>query len=97
MIPLWNGGGDDDFEESNLRSWVPPAAAAAAAPPLYNSTTQIQSFTNSDMVFGGQIISFKGSNKDVSNNTRKWTDDNSFAVPQIINPPAGSKRYRTLL
>lgn len=95
MIPLWDGGGDDDFEESNLRSWVPPPPPAA--PPLYNSTTQIQSFANSDMVFGGQIISFKGSNKDVSNNIRKWTDDNSFAVPQIINPLAGSKRYRTLL
>lgn len=85
MIPLSDGC--DDLEESNLRSWVPQAAP---------QEIQLQSYSNSDMFFGGQVISFKGSNKDVSHNIKKWTDDNSFAVPQIINPPptAGSKRYR---
>lgn len=104
MIPLWDG--NDDLEsnlscfssDSTGASWVPQSA-----PPFLHPTQQIQiqSFSKSDMVFGGQIISSKGSNiKDLSN-IRKWTDDNSFAVPQINNPSpppsiAASKRCRTL-
>lgn len=98
---IWDGDLESNLSsysspESNggAYCWVPQVAAMATPP----SNEQIQSFsTSSNMGFGGQIMNFK----DNSKSSRKWIkEDNSFAVPQINNPPpnsiAGSKRHRTL-
>ncbi|CAN4095431.1 unnamed protein product [Withania somnifera] len=58
--------------------------------------TQTQFFPPQNLNFGGQI-GLKES-REVTNikSSRKWTDDNSFAVPQIKPPSTSFKRSRTL-
>ncbi|KAG9148999.1 hypothetical protein Leryth_010602 [Lithospermum erythrorhizon] len=63
--------------------WVPQVTQAT---PLFPDNTLMQPYTTSDIAFGVQI-DFKDP-KNVSNlkPSRKWIDDNSFAVPQICPP-----------
>nr|XP_016463196.1 PREDICTED: B-box zinc finger protein 21-like [Nicotiana tabacum] len=101
MFPIW-----DTEIESNLNSfspesigiWVPQPPAIAT--PQQNQT---QIFTPQNFNFGGQIefkntqIEFKNTKEVTSiKSSRKWRDDNSFAVPQISPTSTSFKRSRTL-
>lgn len=95
LLSFWDTDLDsqlNSFPPQNVGIWVPQA------PPLPESKqeTQKQLSTPSILNFGGQI-GLKES-REVTNIkfSRKWTDDNSFAVPQIKPPSTSFKRSRTL-
>lgn len=92
VIPFWDGGLDSNLSFSSSESmgvWVPQAASVTVNPPQ----NQNQWFPTSNISFGGQIGS-----KDILTvkSSRKWNDENIFAVPQINPHSTASKRLRTL-
>ncbi|KAM3289505.1 B-box zinc finger protein 20 [Capsicum chacoense] len=80
------------FPPQNVGIWVPQVPP----PPQSKQETQTQYFPPSNLNFGGQI-GLKES-REVTNikSSRKWMDDNSFAVPQINPSSTSFKRSRTL-
>ncbi|XP_055811550.1 B-box zinc finger protein 21-like [Solanum dulcamara] len=93
MLSFWDTDLESQlssFPPQNVGIWVPQA------PPLPESKqeTQTQLFTPSILNFGEQI-GLKES-REVTNikSSRKWTDENSFAVPQIKPPSTSFKRSR---
>ncbi|KAL3321806.1 hypothetical protein AABB24_039430 [Solanum stoloniferum] len=95
MLSFWDTDLESQlssFPPQNIGFWVPQA------PPLPESKqeTQIQFFPSQNLNFGGQ--SGLKESREVTNikSSRKWTDDNSFAVPQMKPPSTSFKRSRTL-
>lgn len=80
------------FPPQNVGIWVPQAPP----PSQSKQETRAQYFPSQNLNFGAQI-GLKES-REVTNikSSRKWTDDNSFAVPQIKPPSTSFKRSRTL-
>ncbi|MCD7456070.1 hypothetical protein HAX54_030571 [Datura stramonium] len=95
MLSFWDTDLESQlssFPPQNVGIWVPQAPP----PPVSEQQIQAQFFPSSNLNFGGQI-GLKES-REVTNikSSRKWTDDNSFAVPQISPPSTSFKRSRTL-
>ncbi|KAL3351553.1 hypothetical protein AABB24_019901 [Solanum stoloniferum] len=95
MLSFWDTDLESQlssFPPQNVGIWVPQA------PPLPESKqeTQIQFFPSQNLNFSGKI-GLKES-REVTNikSSREWTDDNSFAVPQMKPPSTSFKRSRTL-
>lgn len=82
----------NSFSPESLGIWVPQAPPA---PTPQKNQNQNQIFPQ-NINFGGQI-EFKNIKEVTSNkSSRKWRDDNSFAVPQISPSSISFKRSRTL-
>ncbi|KAJ8561335.1 hypothetical protein K7X08_027525 [Anisodus acutangulus] len=95
MLSFWDTDLENQlssFPPQNVGLWVPQA------PPLPEAKQQIQPQFSTPQIlnFGGQIA-LKDS-REVTNkkSSRKWRDDNSFAVPQISPPSTSFKRSRIL-
>nr|XP_004238317.1 B-box zinc finger protein 21 [Solanum lycopersicum] len=95
VFPIWDSeieSSMNSFSPENIGIWVPQAP-----PALTPQKNQNQVFPR-NINFGGQI-EFKNMKEVTSKkSSRKWRDDNSFAVPQI-SPSSSSisfKRSRTL-
>ncbi|KAG8389906.1 hypothetical protein BUALT_Bualt01G0027700 [Buddleja alternifolia] len=81
------------FPNEKMGLWVPQA------PPPLHQTAQNQSYQSIEMAFGASN-GLKEQSKEFGNNnikfSRKWSEDNSFAVPQITPSSIASKRSRNL-
>ncbi|MCE3216479.1 hypothetical protein HAX54_006665 [Datura stramonium] len=92
-FPIWDTEIEstlNSFSPESIGIWVPQAPAAPT--PQQNQTQNFPQIIN----FGGQI-EFKNIKEVTSNkSSRKWRDDNSFAVPQINPSSTSFKRSRTL-
>ncbi|KAK4349032.1 hypothetical protein RND71_031787 [Anisodus tanguticus] len=91
VFPIWDTEIEstlNSFSPGSIGIWVPPAPT-----PQQNQTQ----FFPQNINFGGQI-EFKNSKGGTSNkSSRKWRDDNSFAVPHISPSSSTSfKRSRNL-
>ncbi|KAL7128144.1 hypothetical protein ABFS83_14G296500 [Erythranthe nasuta] len=97
VSPFWN----DDVHQINNNSrermgfWVPQAP-----PPLHNNQTIDLAFglpNNGFRQLQQQSDEFMNCNNTTKSSTRKRSDDNSFAVPQISPPPSNvtNKKSRT--
>lgn len=82
-LPLWDADLDNNLtsiSQENMGFWVPQS------PPLYPSLDMVYAAPNG----------FKDS-KEISSikSSKKWSDDNMYAVPQISPPSTAFKRSRT--
>lgn len=94
-FPIWNIETEstlNSFSPESIGIWVPQAPPAPPPPPQKN---QNQIFPQS-INFGGQIESKNIKEVTTNKSSRKWRDDNSFAVPQISPSSISFKRSRTL-
>ncbi|OIT33411.1 PREDICTED: B-box zinc finger protein 21-like isoform X2 [Nicotiana attenuata] len=95
MLSFWDTDLEShmsSFPPQNIGVWVPQAP-----PPLQSKQqTQTQFLSPSNLNFGGQIGIKDSREVNSIKSSRKWRDDNSFAVPQISPPSTSFKRSRTL-
>ncbi|KAM3304592.1 B-box zinc finger protein 21 [Capsicum chacoense] len=93
VFPIWDTEIEstlNSFSPESIGIWVPQAPPA---PPPQKNQNQI---FPQNINFGGQI-EFKNSKEVTCNkSSRKWRDDNSFAVPQVSPSSISFKRSRTL-
>ncbi|XP_055836218.1 B-box zinc finger protein 21 [Solanum dulcamara] len=93
VFPIWDTEIEstmNSFSPESIGIWVPQAP-----PTPTQKKNQNQNFPQ-NINFGGQI-EYKNTKEVTSNKpSRKWRDDNSFAVPQIIPSSISFKRSRTL-
>ncbi|XP_009612483.1 B-box zinc finger protein 21-like [Nicotiana tomentosiformis] len=95
MLSFWDTDLEShmsSFPPQNVGVWVPQAP-----PPLQSKQqAQTQFLSPSNLNFGGQIGIKDSREVNSIKSSRKWRDDNSFAVPQISPPSTTFKRSRTL-
>ncbi|KAL3840263.1 hypothetical protein ACJIZ3_024854 [Penstemon smallii] len=97
-MPFWGGDTDTDMENNMSMSAFPTEKMGFWVPQVSHQT-QNQSLNISfgaNYGFKEQPKEFTNNNMMMKSSSRKWNEENSFAVPQISPPSTSFKRSRNL-